>query len=271
MSNNTEDKFHIGGRSYSKRELEEVAEHITRTDWRDHLPMVMRGPNGEETEITPSQDTIERIFNGVANSEENLHKRLVLTHYFLETERPLIPKMVSVLKAGIENFLDGGKAWTHGGRKSRSKELLLFMQAMLEKSESLNKKKRTRLPTTFTEDGKPIRRYEGESESDFAQRRKVNQSWIGKTKKEVGTAADLEERTASNYFNDANELAISHPELLSVMVSMMPNEFDKAVKTLNDKDEIRRFVSKAAQRLDERLSQARSANTDAESGKITRE
>ena len=66
MSNNKEDNFHIGGRSYSKRELEEVAEHITRTDWRDHLPMVMRGPNGEETEITPSQDTIERIFNGVA-------------------------------------------------------------------------------------------------------------------------------------------------------------------------------------------------------------
>ncbi len=271
MSNNTEDKFHIGGRSYSKRELEEVAEHITRTDWRDHLPMVMRGPNGEETEITPSQDTIERIFNGVANSEENLHKRLVLTHYFLETERPLIPEMVSVLKAGIENFLDGGKAWTHGGRKSRSKELLLFMQAMLEKSESLNKKKRTRLPTTFTEDGKPIRRYEDESESDFAQRRKVNQSWIGKTKKDVGTMAGLEERTASNYFKDANELAINHPELLSVLVSMMPSEFEKAVKTLNDEYEIRKFVSAAAQRLDERLSQARSANADAESGKITRE
>ena len=118
MSNNKEDNFHIGGRSYSKLALEKMAESMTCKP--------------DESGFSMAQFNIDRIFSGEAKTEDELHERLVLTRYFLDTGRPLIREMAQLMSQGITEFLgDSAITWKRPQVKAgNDKEALILMLAI---------------------------------------------------------------------------------------------------------------------------------------------
>lgn len=90
MSKNAAGNYRVGGQSYSESELEEIAERIEKSPY--------------------SQLTIDKYFLGEAKTEEELRKRLVITHYFLAKDRHLTKEMRGLLASGINEFLGGGKS-----------------------------------------------------------------------------------------------------------------------------------------------------------------
>lgn len=112
MSKNAAGNYRVGGQSYSESELEEIAERIEKSPY--------------------SQLTIDKYFLGEAKTEEELRKRLVITHYFLAKDRHLTKEMRGLLASGINEFLGGGKStWKRPQVKAgNDKEALILMLAI---------------------------------------------------------------------------------------------------------------------------------------------